>query len=93
MISIMEENLKKVYPYFSVGELKAVLNALVMPLFLMVLSKNILIGICWVLLITVIYKTVQKEKVENAKYFFRFLLAETVVICIIGFIVLLLSMF
>lgn len=70
--------------YFTEAELKATLNAFLIPLFLITLSNNILWGINWVLLITVIYKSVQKEKVENAELFFKFLQVEAIILFIFG---------
>jgi hypothetical protein len=58
---------------FSESERKAILNTLLIPGLLLLLTSNLLISLCWVLLLTVIYLTVQKNKTENAKMFFTFL--------------------
>ena len=58
---------------FSEAERKAILNTLLIPGMLLVLTNNLLISLCWVFLLTVIYLTIQKKKKENAKMFFTFL--------------------
>lgn len=63
----------KEFSVFSEAESKAILNSIIIPLILTLLSSNLLIGLCWVLLITVIYKFIQKEKTENAAMFFNLL--------------------
>lgn len=63
----------KEFSVFSEAESKAMLNSIIIPLILTLLSSNLLIGLCWVLLVTVIYKFIQKEKTENAAMFFNFL--------------------
>lgn len=63
----------KEFSVFSEAESKAMLNSIIIPLILTLLSSNLLIGLCWVLLLTVIYKFIQKEKTENAAMFFNFL--------------------
>lgn len=63
----------KEFSVFSEAESKAMLNSIIIPLILTLLSSNLLIGLCWVLLVTVIYKFIQKEKKENATIFFNFL--------------------
>lgn len=63
----------KEFSVFSEAESKAMLNSIIIPLILTLLSSNLLIGLCWVLLVTVIYKFIQKEKTENATMFFNFL--------------------
>ncbi len=37
------------------------------------ITSNIAIGLCWILMLAVIYKYIQKQKVENGKMFFYFL--------------------
>ena len=76
----------KEFAVFSEAESKAILNSIIIPLILTLLSSNLLIGLCWVLLVTVIYKFIQKEKTENATMFFNFLKVLSLVI--IGVIVL-----
>lgn len=76
----------KEFSVFSEAESKAMLNSIIIPLILTLLSSNLLIGLCWVLLVTVIYKFIQKEKTENATMFFNFLKVLSLVI--IGVIVL-----
>ena len=93
MIKKIENQIEKVSIYFTIAELKATLNAFLMPLLLIVLSNNILTGLCWVLLITVIYETIQKEKVENAKMFYMFLFVESGILLSLGIIVVLLTAF
>ena len=63
----------KEFSLLSEAESKAILNSIIIPLILTLLSSNLLIGLCWVLLVTVIYKFIQKEKTENATMFFNFL--------------------
>lgn len=63
----------KEFSVFSEAEYKAILNSIVIPLILTLLSNNLLIGLSWVLLVTIIYKFIQKKKAENAKVFFNFL--------------------
>ena len=63
----------KEFSVFSEAESKAMLNSIIIPLILTLLSSNLLIGLCWVLLVTIIYKFIQKEKTENAAMFFNFL--------------------
>lgn len=63
----------KEFSVLSEVESKAILNSIIIPLILTLLSSNLLIGLCWVLLVTVIYKFIQKEKTENATMFFNFL--------------------
>ena len=76
----------KEFSVFSEAEYKAMLNSIIIPLILTLLSSNLLIGLCWVLLVTVIYKFIQKEKTENATMFFNFLKVLSLVI--IGIVVL-----
>ena len=87
MLKEIEKNLDKICEYFTEAELKATLNAVLIPLLLIALSKNVLWGISWILLITVIYLSVQKNKVENAKLFFLFLQVETMILFSIGLII------
>lgn len=63
----------KEFSIFNEAEYKAILNSVIIPLILTLLSKNLLIGLSWILLITIIYKFIQKKKAENAKVFFNFL--------------------
>lgn len=86
--NIFKESIEKASILFSVAELKATLNAFLIPLLLMVASKNVLTGLCWVLLISIVYKTVQKEKTENAKLFFTFLVYESIIILLIAIVIL-----
>lgn len=76
----------KEFSVFSEAESKAMLNSIIIPLILTLLSSNLLIGLCWVLLVTIIYKFIQKEKTENATIFFNFLKVLSLVI--IGIVVL-----
>lgn len=76
----------KEFSVFSEAESKAMLNSIIIPLILTLLSSNLLIGLCWVLLVTVIYKFIQKEKTENAAMFFTFLKVLSLVM--IGIVVL-----
>jgi len=64
---------------FSESERKAILNTLLIPGLLLLFTSNLLISLCWVLLLTVIYLTVQKNKTENAKMFFIFLKYESLI--------------
>ena len=76
----------KEFSLLSEAESKAILNSIIIPLILTLLSSNLLIGLCWVLLVTVIYKFIQKEKTENATMFFNFL--KVLSLMIIGIVVL-----
>jgi len=58
---------------FSDAEIKATLNTIIIPLILTMITSNIAIGLCWILMLAVIYKYIQKQKVESAKMFFHFL--------------------
>lgn len=69
---------------FSESERKAILNTLLIPGLLLLLTSNLLISLCWVLLLTVIYLTVQKNKAENAKMFFTFLKYESLIMLFIA---------
>ncbi len=58
---------------FSKAEQRAGMNAIILPIIITLISSNILIGLCWILMVSVIYKFIQKEKIENAMIFFQFL--------------------
>jgi len=58
---------------FSDAEIKATLNTIIIPLILTMITSNIAFGLCWILMLAVIYKYIQKQKVESAKMFFHFL--------------------
>jgi len=76
---------------FSDAEIKATLNTIIIPLILTISTNNIAFGLCWILLLSIIYIFVQKQKVENAKMFFHFLKIEVViatgVFAILGFMI------
>lgn len=91
MLKNIENHIEKLYIYVSVAELKATLNAFLIPLLLIVVSNNVLTGLCWILLITTIYKTIEKEKVENAHMFFLFLVGEAIFLLFLVIIVLMLG--
>lgn len=63
----------KEFLVFSEAEYKAISNCIIIPLILNLLTKNLLVGLCWVLFITIIYKFIHKNKTENAKAFFNLL--------------------
>lgn len=63
----------KEFLVFSEAEYKAISNCIIIPLILTLSSKNLLVGLCWVLFITIIYKFIHKNKTENAKAFFNLL--------------------
>ena len=63
----------KEFLVFSEAEYKAISNCIILPLILTLLTKNLLVGLCWVLFITIIYKFIHKNKTENAKAFFNLL--------------------
>lgn len=63
----------KEFLVFSEAEYKAISNCIIIPLILTLLTKNLLVGLCWVLFITIIYKFIHKNKTENAKAFFNLL--------------------
>lgn len=69
----MFKTAKKEFFLFSEAEIKATFNGIIIPLILTLFSKNLLIGLCWILLVTIIYKFIHKNKTENAKYFFKLL--------------------
>lgn len=92
MLKIFDNQIEKISLYFSIAELKAFLNAFLMPLCLIVISNNILTGLCWVFLLTIVYKTIQKHKVENARIFFKFLLVESIIFIGITLLVLMLNL-
>ncbi|MFX4277180.1 hypothetical protein ACOL3G_04745 [Aliarcobacter butzleri] len=63
----------KEFLVFSEAEYKAISNCIIIPLILTLLTRNLLVGLCWVLFITIIYKFIHKNKTENAKAFFDLL--------------------
>jgi hypothetical protein len=70
----------KEFSVFNEAEYKAILNIIIVPLILSLLWKNLLIGLCWILLVTIIYKFIRKDKTENAKVFFDFLKVLTLIL-------------
>jgi hypothetical protein len=70
----------KEFSIFNEAEYKAILNSIVVPLILSLLCTNLLIGLSWVLLVTIIYKFIRKDKTENAKTFFNFLKVLTLIL-------------
>lgn len=58
---------------FSDAEIKATQNTIIIPFILTIITSNIAFGLCWILMVAVIYKCIQKQKVENANVFFHFL--------------------
>ncbi|MFW3357266.1 hypothetical protein [Aliarcobacter butzleri] len=76
----------KEFLVFSEAEYKAISNCIIIPLILTLLTKNLLVGLCWVLFITIIYKFIHKNKTENAKAFFNLL--KVLSLILIGTIVL-----
>lgn len=69
----------KEFLVFSEAEYKAISNCIIIPLILTLSSKNLLVGLCWVLFITIIYKFIHKNKTENAKAFFVLLKALSLI--------------
>ncbi|MBP6713755.1 hypothetical protein NG764_00240 [Aliarcobacter cryaerophilus] len=69
----------KEFLIFSEAEYKAFMNSVIIPIILTLLSSNLLIGLCWILLVTIIYKFIHKNKTENARVFFKFLKVLTLV--------------
>lgn len=69
----------KEFLIFSEAEYKALMNSVIIPIILTLLSSNLLIGLCWILLVTIIYKFIHKNKTENARVFFKFLKVLTLV--------------
>ena len=61
----------KEFLIFSEAEYKAFMNSVIIPIILTLLSSNLLIGLCWILLVTIIYKFIHKNKTENARVFFK----------------------
>lgn len=76
----------KEFLVFSEAEYKAISNCIIIPLILTLLTKNLLVGLCWVLFLTIIYKFIHKNKTENAKAFFNLL--KVLSLILIGIIVL-----
>ncbi|MCT7536566.1 hypothetical protein [Aliarcobacter butzleri] len=70
----------KEFLVFSEAEYKAFSNCIIIPLILTLSSKNLLVGLCWVLFITIIYKFIHKNKTENAKVFFDLLKALSLIL-------------
>lgn len=68
---------------FSESERIAIFNTIFMPIILLISTSNLLISLCWILMLVVIYTTVQKRKTENAKMFFTFLKFESLIILFI----------
>lgn len=64
---------------FNESEYKAFTNSIIIPLILTLFSSNLLIGLSWILLVTVIYKFIHKNKTENAKVFFKFIKILTLI--------------
>lgn len=83
MVKFLKEELS-VLNVFTESEKKATLNTILMPLVLLLITSNLLISLCWILMLTVIYLTVQKAKTENSKMFFIFLKYETLCLLILG---------
>ena len=69
----------KEFLIFSEAEYKAFMNSVIIPIILTLLSSNLLIGLCWILLVTIIYKFIHKNKTEKARVFFKFLKVLTLV--------------
>lgn len=63
----------KEFSVFNEAEYKAILNSIVIPLILTLLSKNLATGLCWIFLVSIIYRFIEKEKTKNAKKFFNLL--------------------
>ena len=55
----------KEFLIFSEAEYKAFMNSVIIPIILTLLSSNLLIGLCWILLVTIIYKFIHKNKTEK----------------------------
>ena len=51
----------KEFLIFSEAEYKAFMNSVIIPIILTLLSSNLLIGLCWILLVTIIYKFIHKK--------------------------------
>lgn len=66
------------------AELKAFIHTIVMPLLFTYFFNNVLMGLGWILLLTVIYCVVHKNKKEEARVFFKML-------SVVGLILLLIS--
>jgi len=65
---------------FSKAQKKAFMNAFLIPLFLTIVDSNILLGLTYILFMSVVYLFIQKEKVENKTAFFVFLKYEVTII-------------
>ncbi len=64
--------------------IKAFLNAFLIPAMITFAASNILIGLCWVILISVIYKKVHTHKKLNAIYFFRAVQLQLMIISLLA---------
>lgn len=71
--------IKEIFSLFSEAEKKAIKNTIVVPVLLLILTSNVLISLCWILMLVVIYTTIQKDKIENGKMFFTFLKYEILI--------------
>ena len=69
----------KEFSILSEAEIKATVNTIVVPLILTIITSNVAFGLCWILMLSVIYKYIQKQKVESAKMFFHFLKIEIII--------------
>ena len=57
----------KEFLIFSEAEYKAFMNSVIIPIILTLLSSNLLIGLCWILLVTIIYKFINKVRSSNKR--------------------------
>lgn len=89
-MNALKVEIKGMLSLFSEAEKKAIKNTIFVPVALLILTSNLLISLCWILMLVVIYTTIQKDKEENAKMFFTFLKYESL---IIGFITLMSILF
>ena len=66
---------------------KATLNALILPLGLILLTKSIGSGLLWIIFVSVLYKYVIEGKRLNATYFFNALILELLLILIYALLI------
>ena len=83
-LSIMQNKyLNLVASLFSLAEVKAIMNAIVVPVFLTVLFKNIMMGLLWIFLVSMIYEKIEFHKIENKRAFYTTLKWFTAILFII----------
>ncbi len=75
------------------SQLKAIMNVVIIPIFLVLIMKNIFFMIAWWLFVSIVYKYVQKNKKTNRYYFNRYLLRINALFAILSILLLLIILF